>query len=350
MENPNRCPIIAEVTGSSPVSPTIASVHINELGHLPIAVVLEALLDDKAKRRLRLRHMQNEELLKLYDSDLVLRLHNAKDLSDHRKMLARFLVEYLGSYPPTPELAKGFLAQYANRKPRTLARYAKMIRGFMKWFGEPMDDLKIKIPRSLPPYTEDDDIAKIIEAAQLKKTHKRLGVRDAALIITAVRTGLRRAELANLEPKDIHPDFLVVRNGKGGKDRVVALSPSVKSLLHHFTEDMAPSERVFGLKPACISNKIRQFAKKAGLDGFHTHTLRHKFATDLLERGANIKQIQELLGHENLSTTEVYLSIVNQSLHDAVNLLDQTEKAEPEGEPEGEPLFSSATAVVTKVG
>ena len=82
-------------------------------------------------------------------------------------------------------------------------------------------------------------------------------------------------------------------------------------------------EKVFKLKAPCISNKIRQFAKKAGLDSFHTHTLRHKFATDLLEKGANVKVVQELLGHENLATTEVYLSIVNQSLHDAVDLLDQ---------------------------
>ncbi len=67
--------------------------------------------------------MTNEELFKLYDNDLVLRLHNVKNLSDTRKMLTKFK-EYLNSYPPSPELAKGFLAQYADRKPRTLYRYA----------------------------------------------------------------------------------------------------------------------------------------------------------------------------------------------------------------------------------
>ena len=84
---------------------------------------MEALLGAEGKRRLRLRHMQNEELLKLYDADLVMRLHNDKDLADTRKMLARFLLEYLDDFPPTPELAKGFLAQYANHKPRTLDRH-----------------------------------------------------------------------------------------------------------------------------------------------------------------------------------------------------------------------------------
>jgi hypothetical protein len=99
----NQCHIIAEVTGSSPVSPTIASV----LGQdLPLSVVLEALLGPDGKRRLRLRHMQNEELFKIYDSEPALRLHNAKNLSDTRKILSRFLLEYLSGYPPTPELAK----------------------------------------------------------------------------------------------------------------------------------------------------------------------------------------------------------------------------------------------------
>ena len=98
--------------------------------------------------------------------------------------------------------------------------------------------------------------------------------------------------------------------------------PSIAQRLQNFVRDMSPNEKVFKLKLACISNKIRQFAKKAGLDNFHTHTMRHKFATDLLDRGANIKQVQQLLGHENLNTTEIYLSVTDEGLRDAVNLLD----------------------------
>ena len=81
-----------------------------------------------------LRQMNNEDLFQLYDSDLVLRLHNAKNLSDTRKILAKFK-ECLGYYPPSPELAKLFLARYTDRKPRTLYRYTQMLRVFMKWYG-----------------------------------------------------------------------------------------------------------------------------------------------------------------------------------------------------------------------
>ena len=114
-----------------------------------------------------LRCMTNEGLFQLYDSDLVLRLHSPKNLSDTRKFLANFN-QYLGNYPPSPDLAKSFLAQYSNRKPRTLYRYAQMLRMFMKWYGEPMDDLKVKIPKSLPPYTEDAQIEKLLHAIKTK--------------------------------------------------------------------------------------------------------------------------------------------------------------------------------------
>lgn len=115
---------------------------------------------------------------------------------------------------------------------------------------------------------------------------------------------------------------MAVHNGKGGEDRVIPLTPSIGEKLHNFTSGMEPTEKVFKLKAPTITMKIKRFARKAGLDGFHCHSIRHKFATDLLERGANIKVVQELLGHENLATTEVYLSIVDQGTRDAVNLLD----------------------------
>jgi integrase/recombinase XerD len=288
---------------------------------LPLRELLEVLLGPEAKRRLMLRQLSNEELFRLYDGDLVLRLHNAKNLSDTRRMLARFK-EYLNGYPPSGPLAKAFLAQFANRKPRTLYRYAQMLRVFMKWYGEPMDDFKVRVPKSLPPYTEDSDIEKLFRAIETKKTHKGCIVRDSLLVALALHSGLRRGELANLTPQDIHADFLVVMRGKGEKDRMVPLVPDIALRLRNFIKGMEPNEKVFKLKAPCITMKIKQFARKAGLDRLHTHSLRAKFATDLLEAGANIRAVQLLLGHENLSTTQVYLAITDKSLRQAVNLLD----------------------------
>ncbi|MFC2047677.1 tyrosine-type recombinase/integrase [Chloroflexota bacterium] len=277
-----------------------------------------------------LRQMNNEDLFKLYDSDLVLRLHNAKNLADTRKILTRFK-ECLGDYTPSPELVKSFLAQYTDRKPRTLYRYAQMLRVFMKWYGEPMDDFKVKVPKSLPPYTEDAEIDRLFHVIENKQTHRSTIVRDSLMVELVLKSGLRRGELANLEVRDVHPDFLIVREGKGGKDRIIPLSAPIALRLKNFIEGKAPDQKVFGLKPASITMKIKAFARRAGLENLHAHTLRHKFATDLLERGANIKQVQELLGHENLATTEVYLSVTDQGKRDAINLLDQ-EKPDTETE------------------
>jgi len=124
-----------------------------------------------------------------------------------------------------------------------------------------------------------------------------------------------------LERQDVHDTFLVVKKGKGQKDRVVPLSKDTAKLLHGFIKDMQPTQKVFGLNPTSLGMKIKALAKKAGVP-IHTHSLRHFFATWLLEKGANIKQVQELLGHTNISTTQVYLSITDKSLTEAIDLLD----------------------------
>jgi len=193
----------------------------------------------------------------------------------------------------------------------------------MKWYGEPIDDLKVRIPKTLPDYTEDKDIEKLFLAIENKRSHKDCIVRDLLLVELALKTGMRRSELAYLTVKDIHQDFLVVLNGKGGKDRVIPLIPSIAERLRNFTSNMLPEDNVFKLKPACISNKVKQFAKKAGVSTIHTHSMRHKFATDLLERGADIRCVQEILGHENLNTTQVYLSLTSKRTREAVSLLEK---------------------------
>ena len=289
----------------------------------------------EGRRRLALRRLTNEELFRIYDNEIVLRLRAPKNLSDTRIILGKFQ-EYLGGYPPSPQLAKAFLVKYSDHKPRTLYRYAQMIKGFMKWYGEPLEDLKIKIPKSLPPYTDDAKIEKLIRAIESKKTHKGTIIRDKLLIELALKTGMRRSELANLKVGDIHDDFLIVREGKGRKDRVIPLSEPMVLRLKDFVKVKKPNDKVFDLKPPSITMKIKDIARRAGVEELHAHTLRHKFATDLLEHGADLRSVQQLLGHENLSTTQVYLSITDKRLRETVNLLDGEKKAKVAGELPGD--------------
>ncbi len=87
---------------------------------LPLRELLEALLGPEGRRRLRLRHKTNQELFRLYDSELTLRIHNRRNLDTERKLLAKFR-EYLNDYPPCAASTRGLLVQYADRKPRKLA-------------------------------------------------------------------------------------------------------------------------------------------------------------------------------------------------------------------------------------
>jgi integrase/recombinase XerD len=296
-----------------------------------------------------LRNLPNNELVRLYDSEIVLRLHNSKNLRDTRNMLARFM-DYLGAYPPSPELAKSFLAPYVDKKAATLYRYAQMIKAFMKWYGEPIDDVKIKVPKTLPPYTEDSNIEKLLVIIPQKRSHKSCIERDQLMVLLDWKSGLRRAELANLRVRDVHGDAVIVRSGKGKKDRMVPLPSKVAARLHEFIKDKNPDELVLGLKPASLGMKIKQFAMKAGLSSLHTHSLRHKFATDVLESGTNVKVLQALLGHENLNTTEVYLSLTDRELYAAAKRLDEHNFDVPIKNEQDEPTSEVHEGRVAPVG
>ncbi len=264
----------------------------------------------------------NTEVFSQYDSELKLRVHSARNLALARSLLGQFQ-RYLGDRRPTAELAKGFLSNYAHLAIRTLAKYASTIKGFMKWYGEPIDDLKIKLPRQLPPYVEDSQVEKLLAAVSDKRSHKGFITRDRLLIELALTSGMRRGELASLVAGDIHADFLIVRKGKGGHDRRIPLLPDIARRLNKFIAGKNAEDSVFNLSGPTIGNKIRLLAKKAGLAKLTAHSLRHKFATDLVERRVSIFAVQQLMGHADIGSTQQYLSITEQGLSDAISTLDK---------------------------
>ena len=293
-----------------------------------LALYLERLilsaLDEKSRRRLLLRTKSNPELFHLYKAELVLRIRNKRNLSLYNQVLDRFR-EFLADNPPSSVLAKSFLGKWSKSKPATIYKYLNIIKGFLNWYGEEID-LKVRLPHQLPEYVEDESIQKLIATIRKKQTHKQTINRDILLIKLAYNSGLRRQELANLRVSDIliNEKALIVRKGKGMKDRTIPLPSSVIDLLEGYIIDMKQDDKVFNVKSAAISDKIRRIANNAGLN-IHAHSLRHGYATRLLEKGANIKAVQELLGHSRISTTESYLSLLPRHLKDAVDLLEDSD-------------------------
>ena len=117
IENPNT--INRLVVGSIPTEPRTCNLLTEDFS---VKELLEMLLGSDGKRKLRLRHKTNAELFKLYDSQLVLKHRSAEGLEESRRLLRHFK-DYLGEYPPTPEVAAPFLAQFKDRKPATLYSY-----------------------------------------------------------------------------------------------------------------------------------------------------------------------------------------------------------------------------------
>ncbi|MFC1991458.1 tyrosine-type recombinase/integrase [Chloroflexota bacterium] len=271
------------------------------------------------------RQMSNDELFLKYQPEMRLKIHNQINLKSDIALLDKFR-EFLGDSRPSPSLAKEFISGYHQRSLSTQARYVATIKGFMGWYGEPIDDVKIKVPKRLPQYVENEQIEKLLSSIRDKKSHKRSIERDLLIVELYHKTGMRRNELAGLKVRDVHKDFIMVIKGKGEKDRMIPLLPDIAGRLNSFVSRRQPDESVFGLTGPSIGNKISIFARKSGLKDIHTHSLRHKYATDLLESGANIRAVQQLLGHSDLSTTQGYLAITDESLRDAVNGLDKKEK------------------------
>jgi integrase/recombinase XerD len=144
--------------------------------------------------------------------------------------------------------------------------------------------------------------------------------------------GLRRSEVLNLQPGDIDSNRMriKIRGGKGKKDRYSLLSQSVLSDLRIYFKAFNPTEWLFGgqnggkYSSSSLAKVLKNSASKAGIKKrVHIHMLRHSFATHLLEQGTNLRIIQELLGHEDIKTTEIYTHISNLEIDKVINPIDE---------------------------
>ena len=280
-------------------------------------------MGSEGKRKIRLHRKTNTELFQLYEAQLILRHRSQEALEEAKRVLSHFR-EYLGEFPPSPEIAAAFLAQFADRKTTTLYRYHSIIKTFMEWYGEPLDS-KIRMPQTLPDYVKSDDIEKLKEAMKSKKTHKKVIDRNLLIIELAIKTGLRRNEIHHLSVKDINLErgYIEVREGKGQKDRIVDLTASLQQSLTIFIKGKQSEESVFGLTSSTISGIIHWAAQKAGVD-IHTHSLRHHFGQSLVDNGTDLETVRRLMGHSSLKTTQVYIGRTDKQRRDAINSLENT--------------------------
>lgn len=194
-------------------------------------------------------------------------------------------------------------------------------------------------PRHLPEVLRIDEIDSMIDAIDMTKPE---GQRNRAIIETLYSCGLRVSELVDLEISNIYAaeQYVIVR-GKGDKERLVPISESALREIALYMEQRADlpikrgeenilflNRRGSRLTRVMIFYIIRDLAARAGIrKTISPHTLRHSFATHLLEGGANLRAIQQMLGHEDIGTTEIYLHVDRSRLREEVLLHHPRNKA-----------------------
>lgn len=175
----------------------------------------------------------------------------------------------------------------------------------------------------LPQVLGVEEIAKILKGTTNLK-HK-------TILTTLYSAGLRMGELLNLRPTDIDSEYMRiwVREGKGCKDRLTTLSPHLLCLLRSYFKQYRPKNYLFegpdgkAYSPTSVRKVLQRATLKAGIQKkVKPHTLRHSFATHLLEQGTNLRYIQTLLGHTSAKTTEIYTHVSSKKLEEVHSPLD----------------------------
>lgn len=215
-------------------------------------------------------------------------------------------------------------------KPKTIKNKIVVIRSFIKFlYSKNLIDIRpeaIEIPRTVEVEANFLD-----EEEQLALIKSARNLRDKALIMTILSSGLRASEILNLKEDDLYRRSLIVSRGKGGKPRVTFIDPlTEKSIREYHHKREVDSVFVFTnsfgkpLSRQYLSRMISETALRAGIKKrVSAHTLRHSFATNMLRRGARIEDVQPLMGHSNISTTRLYMHFTNEYLRERYDMFNK---------------------------
>jgi site-specific recombinase XerD len=275
-------------------------------------------------------------LLEQYEQKIILKGYSNHTLKSYRGAMIMFLsyfesrdIELL-----TKEEIEGFIYHLVTKHKISETRQNLLINAIKFYYesvlGKPREYYDIQRPKrnlSLP------NVLSAIEVNALINSPKNL--KHKAILYTLYSAGLRLSEIIKVRIEDIHSDdgYIFIKGAKGKKDRKTVLSPILVDLLRKYYVQYKPAYWLFegqdgGKYSGSSINKIfRRAAKDANINPWATpHTLRHSFATHLLQQGTNLRYVQSLLGHNSSKTTEIYTHVMNINNKTINSPLDQLMK------------------------
>lgn len=255
------------------------------------------------------------------------------DLTSVRNFLSTRAVDLLSASEAD---LLGYMSEFVTRSPRTVSRRLSALRRFYRFLHrenilatDPTAALKApRLGRRLPRSLSEADVEALLRAPH---TESVLGLRDRTMLEILYATGLRVSELVGMTLAEINQQQGVVRvTGKGGKERLVPFGETAQAWLARYLHEargelvkrrisdvVFPSTRGGAMTRQAFWYAIKKYARRAGIDSsLSPHTLRHAFATHLLNHGADLRVVQMLLGHSDISTTQIYTHVAAQRLKD----------------------------------
>lgn len=285
-------------------------------------------MDDIFKNNQELEKYTNEYLFTEYNTSKNTRdsyLYDLKELalSYNNKNIAHLTKEDIQEY----------LRKLTNKKSRTKAHYLTVFNNFYTYLVKesiikvnPCETIKMpKLEKKLPEYLTIEEIDKLLDI----KTNTAYEKRNKAMLEMLYATGMRISELINLTMSNIYlEDNMVKVFGKGSKERIIPFNDYAKEYLIDYLEfgrsellGIKNSEYVFiSSRHSKITRQaffkiLKKLCEEAGINkNISPHILRHSFATHLLHNGADLRIVQELLGHSDISTTQIYTHLTNEKL------------------------------------
>lgn len=277
-----------------------------------------------------------EKALKDFSDQLILKRYSENTIVIYKDHIIKFFNFYSEINPKdlADENVKEYMLFLLNKRKISFS-YQKQVISAIKFYFEKILRRETKKYYFEIPHQKKQTLPIVLTKKELLSFFKELNnIKSLVIFKTIYSSGLRLSELINLKISDIDSEMMLIniRGGKGMKDRVSILSDDLLILLRKYFKEHKPKTWLFEpadnkqFTPRAIQKMFHQAFKRTGISKHATvHTLRHTFATHMLENGQDVRKIQRLLGHKNIKTTEIYTHITSEAIRNIKSPLDNLE-------------------------